>query len=205
MNLSLSDARDIGLPFHLHEPTETTRVTLPLDARNMAEFDALLHEVNPEAPRADINRVQRLANWLASQPEATVEALIDARLCRAADLRRMLDDTQWPVEPGLRARAERMLGYVEHGGSLIDDARPLLGKLDEALLVDLCWPEFREAVDEFCEYCCDVDEGRTAAPMGLVAWREERRAEEALWRHQQRATWGHYAPVSESPLRFRVD
>ena len=206
MNGFLPGTRGIGLPFHLREPTETTRATVPLDAPRLAAFDALVHEINPDAPRVDAARVQRLANWLVARPVDEVQALLAHSLQRVENLRAMLDDSDWPVEPGLRARATRLVRHVDGGEPLVDTHDAQLRRLGDALLVDLCWPEFREVVEEFLDYRADREEtGAVSAPFDLLAWRDERRVQAALWHHRQQATWGHYAPVSQPPSRFVVD
>lgn len=200
-----SSARD--LPFRSREPTETTRVTVPLEAARVVAFDNLLHEINPDAPRADLDRVQRLANWLATLPDDEAQAVIDMRMEHADALRRMLAHPEWPVAAGLRARGERLLDYLARDDGLIAHGRPFAAHLDDALLIELCWPQFAEAVEEFLDFESDIETGRaqSAAPTDLLAWQADRRAEAALWRHQLEASFVHYAPEVRMPGRFTVD
>lgn len=191
-----------------HERTRdsaTAAIQPPLRGLDMAVFDALLHDINPDAPRADIDRMYRLADWLAGLPDAQAEAVIDARLGCASDLRCMLADDRWAVDDGLRARAERLLAYVDRMDDLIADTVPRIGRLDDALLIELCWPMFADDVSEYLDYAEDCNTAHGAATRDIDSWRRDCRAESLHWRRQVEITWSHYIQQAEPPPRFRVD
>ena len=58
---------------------------VPLRSEAIAGFDALLHELNPDAVRVDPDRLQNLLGWLVSLPAADAEAALERRLGRRTE------------------------------------------------------------------------------------------------------------------------
>ena len=71
------------------------------------------------------------------------------------------------VSSGLRARAVRLLDYLERADDLIPDGTPVIGHLDDALLVELAWPAFEDALgdyEDFRRYSASARRGTKATP-----------------------------------------
>src|SRR5690606_41283999 len=79
-------------------------------------------------------------------PRATAPAPLSHttlfRSSRAEPLRRMLADGDWDLDPAMRERSNLLLDYLQEVHDLIPDDLPLLGQLDDALLVELAWDSF---------------------------------------------------------------
>src|SRR5215218_10061013 len=58
-----------------------------LDRDQVVRFDAVLHEIHPDAPRVDDDRLSQLAHWLLAMPESEARAVLDERLARIEQLR----------------------------------------------------------------------------------------------------------------------
>ncbi|MBB1060971.1 hypothetical protein [Marilutibacter spongiae] len=173
----------------------------------VSRFDALLHEINPDAPRVDIPRLQALAEWLVEQPPAEAQGIMQTRLDRIEWVRAMLADRDWDTAAGTRARAARMLEYLDSDDDLIPDQTPLLGRLDDVLLFDLAWEAFEAETEEYRDFC---DYRRDERPTGSgraqqAAWLRDRLAELAQLQHNARVRDGHYVETRLPPdERFHV-
>jgi hypothetical protein len=189
------------------EPCRRKRVgDWALCAEEVAKFDALVHDVHPGAPRVDADHVAQVARWLLAMPEARATAVFEERVSRIEELRRMVADPDWDCADRERVHVEKMLAYLDQEETLIPDRMPLLGKLDDMLLLELTWPALAREVDEYQDFCRYRD---TEHPAGSGAeqratWISERLAALALAQHQQRVSGSHYA-ISGLPTEpFRI-
>jgi hypothetical protein len=171
-----------------------------LTSAAIADFNALLHELHPDAPHVDMPALESVARWLLDLPPAQAEALLQARLGRLQELRALADDLDWGIDAPLAMRIGRLLDYVEQTRDLIPDDQPLVGRLDDALLVELAWPMVAEELEDFRDFC------RFRSESGAVFgghprredWLSTRLQEGALWEQMHRVRHQHY--VDYGPL-----
>ncbi|MGJ7903376.1 hypothetical protein [Lysobacter sp. 1R34A] len=172
----------------------------------IAAFDALVHELHPDAARVDAARLQRLAGWLAALPADEARRVVDERMQSLQDLRAMAADPAWDSDAAMRARLAKLFAYIDDDQDLIPDKMPLLGLLDDVLLIELAWPAFAaEAGDyrDFCVYRQAEHPGGDAAEQ-RAAWVRDRIAELSLLQHHARVNDSHYANGRSPEPVFRV-
>ena len=162
----------------------------------IAQFDALLHEINPDAVRVDPARLQHLMQWLLALPADAAHDVLDGRLERIVQLRAMLDDPDWDTSEAMRLRLVKLLEYVDREDDLIADQEPMIGLLDDVLLLELAWPACATEAEEYRDFCRYRDDRH---PTGSgseqrAAWVRDRLAEIALWRHRLEVRDGRYPP-----------
>ena len=177
---------DLGAPAGFAE--------IALSGPAVVQFDNLVHELYPDAARVDQPRLQQLAAWLLSLPEEQARIELEARLQRLDDLRGMLDDSAWDSQDATRMRINKLLAYVDREDDLIPDSLPLLGRLDDVLLIELAWPALAEEADEYRDFC---NYRQTEHPAGTPdeqreAWLRDRLAEIELLRRDTRIIDEHF-------------
>ena len=179
-----------------------------LDPAAVAQFDQLLHQIHPQAPCVDADRIATLARWLQDLPEAQASNVLGERLARIRLLRAMLNDPDWVPGDGSRERIGKLLAYIDHRGDqdLIPASIPLLGLLDDVLLLELAWPALRIEAEDYRDFC---DYREDARPQGdgaqrRNAWIRERLEALALHRHQARVNASHYANSGQPSQPFRI-
>ena len=123
----------------------------------------MLHEIHADAPRVNADRLQQLAAWLVKLPTEHAHDVIDSRLQRVHELRTMLADADWDSDEATRARIGKLLAYIDREDDLIADRTPLLGQLDDVLLIELAWPAFADDAEDYRDFC---DYRRIAHPQG---------------------------------------
>jgi uncharacterized membrane protein YkvA (DUF1232 family) len=178
----------------------------PLRPGAVAEFDQLLHELNPDAARVSAERLEGLCHWLAALPAATARDVLDRRLQRLEEMRAMRDDPDWDLQAPTRQRLDKLLAYLDRDDDLIPDHEPLFGRLDDVLLLELAWPAFAIETDEYRDFS---DYRAAEKPHGnggerRAAWVRDRLAEIALWRHHLRVNDDHYAERGQPAQPFRI-
>ena len=77
---------------------------------------------------------------------------IRSRLRRAAEMRAMRADTAWRLSEDFQHRIGNLLGYVDDPLGLIPDKTPVIGLLDDALLVDIAMDVLRDELDGYAEF-----------------------------------------------------
>lgn len=207
MNLPLhADPLALRLPPRAVDGRRRHVDDLPLDDAALADFNTLLASLDPAAPRVDADQLVTLARWLQRQPAADAEAIVGQRLARAATLRRMLADADWSVDAGYAACARMLLDYLQQVDDVIPDDRPVVGQLDDALLVELSWTRFDAAAVDYDDYCRfrATERPRGDAAERVMAWENDCLARAALVL-QRRAVRAHrYVEGGGFPERFRV-
>lgn len=117
------------------------------------EYNGILHAVNDDAPRIDADQVISLGRWLQKLPAKTAQATVQERIGRVERLRRMLLDGDWNVSPTFDRRARHLIEYLGRRDDLIHDETPVVGHLDDALLVELSWPALAGEARDYSDYC----------------------------------------------------
>jgi uncharacterized membrane protein YkvA (DUF1232 family) len=170
----------------------------------LARFNDVLHAIHPDAPHLDRDRLEGLAQWLLDLPPAQARRELHQRLARLRELRRMAADIDWDTDLAQRMRLQRLLAYVVDRDDLIPDRTPRLGRLDDALLVELAWPAFADELEDYLDFCRFRHEQhpRGAPPLKRSAWMRMRQQEGALWQQMQRVHHFRYAEMGpERELR----
>ncbi|RPE76959.1 hypothetical protein EDC50_2211 [Vulcaniibacterium tengchongense] len=187
-------------------PADAALAALPLADAAVVGFDQLLHEVHADAPRVDADRLRRLAGWLLELPAEAAQRTLDTRLRRVDELRAMLADPDWDSDEAVRARIAKLLAYVDRDDDLIVDRVPLLGLLDDVLLIELAWPAFAEEAEDYRDYCayCQRERPAGGGAERRAAWVRDRMDELALLRHEWAVRARRYAPETTPRLLFRV-
>jgi hypothetical protein len=169
-------------------------------------FNDLLAQLEANAPAVSADQLVTLARWLQDQPAPQAVALLSERLGRAEHLRRMLHDSDWVVDADLRDRARMLISYLQQVDDLIPDDQPLLGQLDDALLVELAWPAFAAQTQDYGDFCRfrAIQRPRGTAGERRLAWENACLAEVALLQQRRQMRARPYAGVAPLPERLRV-
>lgn len=206
------NARHEPAPLTLPLPPESRdsrrRLVGGIELRDAAvqRFNHLLAQIAPNAPRVSADQLVTLARWLQEQPREHAIAILSERLARAEHLRRMLNDSDWDVCVDTRERARMLISYLRQVDDLIPDTEPLLGHLDDALLVELAWPTFADETLDYGDFCrFRTDERPRGTPRERrLAWETACLAEAALLQQRRQVRARHYIGGEPLPALFRV-
>ena len=103
----------------------------------------------------------------------------------------MLRDEGWALSEEDAKQVRGALGYLAAEADIIPDTTPVLGFLDDAIMIELCARELRheiEAYDDFCEFREREAERRGLKPetVGRADWLQGRREELQDRMHRRR-------------------
>ena len=206
MNTVMSSHPELPLALPAANPSLRVRTGLQLADAALLQFNFQLHDVHRNAPSVDAGQFAELARWLEALPAETAQATIALRLARAESLRRMLDDPDWHLPEGLRERGVHLLDYLYRFDDLIPDDMPVIGHLDDALLIELSWSGFEGEVrdyEDFCRYCRE-NRVRGTGDERRSAWESECLAQASALLHRQAVRERGYARPQPLSQPFRV-
>ena len=206
MNTVISSHPELPLALPAANPAIRVRAGLQLEDAALLQFNYHLHDVRRDAPTVDAGQIAQLARWLETLPSETAQATIALRLARAESLRRMLDDPDWELPADLRERGVHLLDYLYRFDDLIPDELPLIGHLDDALLIELCWAQFEGEVRDYEDYCrfCRENRVRGSGAERRSAWERECLAQASTMLHRQTVRERGYARQAPLSRPFRV-
>jgi hypothetical protein len=135
----------------------------------------------------DAARLAGLAQWLLGLDAAQARRELQQRLARLRELRRMSADPAWDVDAAQRARLATLLAHVADLREPGTRRPTSLGRLDEALIVELAWPAFADEVEDYLDFCRFRREQlpRGAAPLTRSAWNRLRVRNGLLWQRMR--------------------
>ena len=207
MLLRTAPPADIPLPWD-DRPQNANRGSVAgfrLDPSAVNRFNQLLHEVYPEARQVDVDRIASLGRWLQDLPADQAREVLDERLTRIELLRQLRDDPDWDEREGIGMRVRRLLAYLDDSEVIPDDI-PVLGLLDDVILLELAWPAVKTEVDDYLDFCSFRESARPAGdgPQRREAWINDRLQALALFQHQNRINDSRYADSGQPRDIFRV-
>jgi uncharacterized membrane protein YkvA (DUF1232 family) len=191
-------------------PARRRRVgNFPLEAAALDHFNDLLARLHHVPLLGD--QLATAARDLARQPvTAHRAAAITQRVRLAHTVSQMLADPEWEPASEAMEPAQLVVNYTHGPHRLIPDNLPVIGRLDDAVVVDAAWPQLAGEVDSYLDYRrlrdieaklrhCRVFEFH----FSRQEWQQARQAEAALIEHCRRVGASSYVPASTS-ASFRV-
>lgn len=174
-------------------------------------FNALAHSLNQAMPPLSADQLAGVARRVLRTAAAGGESpFIRSRLRRAAEMRAMAADPAWPMAELLARRVRDLLAYLDDPQGLIANDVPVVGRLDDALLVDIAMDTLRDELDDYAEFRRYRDaessaRGVAAEATGIdrAAW-QRARADELRLEQQLRRVRGSAYGGSAAERVFRV-
>ena len=147
----------------------TLRITLDLSEKDLRHFRRLMRDARKLARKKNEDEAQIIAaaeEMLESVRAASTSSFVDERLDKLETMIRMLRDEEWQIPAKERTRVVNALTYFAEEDDLIPDDIPVLGFLDDAIMIELVVRELRheiEAYEDFCRFRIENRKRRKAA------------------------------------------
>ena len=128
---------------------------------------------------------------LQEAQKVSVPDFIAQCLAKLDNLIAMLRDEAWNLQETDRKRVLAALVYFADPSDVIPDSVPVLGYLDDAIMIELCVRDLKhemDAYDDFCDYRDNEAkrQGLDPATLGRTDWLESRRDELVNRMHSRR-------------------
>ena len=163
-----------------------------LNDRDLEHFHAAMEASKKAAEgRSDAEIIENAGRLLADAQKVRIPDFILSRLLRLDDMIAMLRDEAWALEATDRQRVLSALVYFNNPNDVIADSVPVLGYLDDAVMIEMCVRDLQhelDSYDDFCDFRQRQAErlGLDPAKVGRADWLGGRREELVDRMHQRR-------------------
>ena len=135
------------------------KVTFELEDKDLQYFRTSMKEARAKAGRTTEAEVLNQAEAMIGQVQAAnVPAFVTQRVDRLARLIDMVRDKEWNLESAERKNIIAALAYFAEPQDIIPDNVPVLGYIDDAIMIELVLTELKhelESFEDFCQYRAD--------------------------------------------------
>ena len=163
-----------------------------LNDRDLEHFHAAMDASKKAAEgKTDAEIIENAGRLLADAQKVRIPDFILSRLLRLDDMIAMLRDDAWALDPADRERVLSALVYFNNPNDVIADSVPVLGYLDDAVMIEMCVRDLQhelDSYDDFCDFRQRQAErlGLDPAKVGRADWLGGRREELVDRMHQRR-------------------
>jgi len=158
------------------------KVTFELSADDVARFRAAMVAARATVRSADENEIIDCAKHaLDGMRLGDAPSYVRERIAEVQRMIAMLEDDAWALPAALRTEVLGALVYFSDPDDMIPDGLPVIGLLDDAIMLELLLREERDLLDahrKFCEFrrslgpLADEPGGRTATRARITGERQ---------------------------------
>ncbi|TAN07417.1 MAG: hypothetical protein EPN36_01935 [Rhodanobacteraceae bacterium] len=129
-------------------------VVLQFNEEDLRVFNQCAQRIAPGTPALGAEQLAAAARRLArAVGEGNESRFIQIRMHRAGEVRAILMDAGWAIDPAVVGRMQDLIGYLDGPVALMPWDVPAVGGLDRALLVDMAMEGLRAELDEYADFC----------------------------------------------------
>ncbi len=184
----------------------TISITIDLSDSDVDHFQQALvraRDLSADKSAESITDAARKLLIVASKTE--VPDFIAQRLAKLESLISMVHDEGWALPEADRSRVLTALMYFADPADVIPDSIPVVGYLDDAIMIELCVRELKhevESYEDFNDYRKHEAQSRGVDPyqLGRADWLEDRRQELQDRMRRRRDRDGYRSRTGESGL-----
>lgn len=155
-------------------------VTFELKESDLEHFRNVMRQAQSGAKKLSEEEILANAKDLSCAVKGDVPAFVSERIKKLETLVAMVEDSEWEIPSEERADVISALAYFSESDDLVPDHIPVLGFLDDAIMIELVAEELQpdiEAFEEFCAYR-EREEGRHGeTPITRDEWLGAKRRE----------------------------
>lgn len=132
------------------------QIAFDVSDEDLERFSAMADHVKAQMPgHIDSPTLARLVRTKleTARQSGDCPAFILERIERLEQLADMVEDTEWGLDGDELKRMQRALFYFTEPADMIPDRVPILGFLDDALMVELTLKEFRPELQAYQKFC----------------------------------------------------
>lgn len=129
-------------------------INFSLDDKDIEYFRGVMNRAQDEAASVSEQEIiQDARRMLQEGHPAQTPLFVRERLERLATMVAMLEDPEWPLDGDARTDVISALAYFHNPADLIADDVPVIGLIDDAIMIELVARELKPQLDAYDEFC----------------------------------------------------
>lgn len=139
---------------HVSQERRHTIGDYELEPARLDRFNHALRELSPDAPAMTLDQIASAAERaVARHRDGATPPFVQSRMAALARLEDLAADVAWSASVELQRQVAVLLEYRRDAGDLIPDDRPVIGLLDDAVLVDVALQLLRGELGDYEDFC----------------------------------------------------
>ncbi len=130
------------------------RVTFELEDEDLSYFQTSMKNAQKRAVSMSTEEILRTASkHILDANRTKLPSFVDERVKKVGALIEMMRDEEWELPEEERSNVLAALVYLSEPEDLIPDEVPVLGYVDDAIMIELVVRELRPEIDAFMDFC----------------------------------------------------
>jgi uncharacterized membrane protein YkvA (DUF1232 family) len=130
------------------------RVTFDLEEKDLKFFRNQMKRAQETAARTtEAEIIARAEAMVTEVAKAEVPLFVAQRIEKLSALIEMLKDQEWALQAQERKNVTTALAYFADPHDLIPDSVPVIGYIDDAIMIELVVKELSHEIDAFADFC----------------------------------------------------
>lgn len=166
-------------------------VTFELTESDLEHFRDVMRQAQSGAKTLSEKDILSNAKNLSKEVQGNVPEFVKLRLAKLEKLVAMIEDDEWKIPEQERSDVISALAYFSDPEDLVPDHIPVLGFLDDAIMIELVAEELQPDIEAFSEFCAyrEREEGRSGeTTVTREEWLDSKRRELHSRMRNRRAT-----------------
>ena len=155
-------------------------VTFELKESDLDHFRDVMRKAQAGAKQLSETEILENAKTLSKDIKVEVPEFVSSRIKKLSTLIAMVEDAEWKIPEEERSDVISALAYFSDPEDLVPDHIPVLGFLDDAIMIELVAEELKDDIEAFEEFCAyrTREEGRKGdATITRDEWLDSKRRE----------------------------
>ncbi|MDP7592098.1 MAG: YkvA family protein [Litorilituus sp.] len=154
-------------------------VTFELKESDLDHFRDVMRKAQSGAETLNEQQILENAKKLSQDISVELPAFVTARIVKLNTLVAMIEDDEWKIPDEERSDVLSALAYFSDPEDLVPDHIPVLGFLDDAIMIELVAEELKDDIEAFEDFCAyrEREEGRSDTTITREEWLGAKRRE----------------------------
>lgn len=128
-------------------------VTFELQDSDLEHFRTVMRQAQSGAKKLNESTILLHAKKLIENVGENIPEFVSVRIKKLSVLIAMVEDSEWKIPEEERSDVISALAYFSEPEDLVPDHIPVLGFLDDAIMIELVAAELQSEIDAFEEFC----------------------------------------------------
>jgi len=154
-------------------------VKFELKESDLDHFREVMRQAQSGATKLSEKEILTNAKNLSDDVKGNVPEFVSIRIKKLVTLVAMIEDDEWKIPEEERSDVLSALAYFSDPEDLVPDHIPVLGFLDDAIMIELVAEELKDDIEAFEEFCAYRirEEGRRDTTITREEWLDSKRRE----------------------------